>query len=239
LGTAVETPTYDLTIFKLHFGKLTLKGYTKGERVLRFEAIVHNTKDLRCGRLLAKFPEIVTRWKAMLHSFLSHLHCADVSFIAADTLEQLATPTQVGKTRVGGIDSNKPRRRAALGAVLALAPSPQGFTISQFASQVRAITGKKEPEYGTRRATYDLKKIRGKDVVARLGSSHRYQTTSQGLQTIAALLILREKIIRPILAGMGRAKMGRRPKNWSRIDQHYETLCLNMRNLFRDLRIAA
>ena len=40
---AVERPTYDLTIFKLHCGKLTLKIYTKGERVLRIEAIAHNT----------------------------------------------------------------------------------------------------------------------------------------------------------------------------------------------------
>lgn len=39
----VETPSYDLTIVKLHFGKLTLKAYTKGEHVLRFEAIAHNT----------------------------------------------------------------------------------------------------------------------------------------------------------------------------------------------------
>jgi hypothetical protein len=30
MGIAVETPTYELTIFKLHFGKLTLKGYAKG-----------------------------------------------------------------------------------------------------------------------------------------------------------------------------------------------------------------
>jgi len=36
---AVERPTYDLTIFKLHCGKLTLKIYTKGERVLRIEAV--------------------------------------------------------------------------------------------------------------------------------------------------------------------------------------------------------
>jgi hypothetical protein len=51
----IETPRYDLTLFKLHFGRLTLrrltlKGYTKGERVLRFEAIVHNTKELSLGR---------------------------------------------------------------------------------------------------------------------------------------------------------------------------------------------
>jgi hypothetical protein len=29
-----ERPQYDLTLFKVHFGVLTLKGYTKGERVL-------------------------------------------------------------------------------------------------------------------------------------------------------------------------------------------------------------
>lgn len=39
----VETPVYDLTVFKVHFGRLTLKVYTKGARVLRFEAIAHNT----------------------------------------------------------------------------------------------------------------------------------------------------------------------------------------------------
>ncbi|WP_205078110.1 hypothetical protein, partial [Pelotomaculum propionicicum] len=31
----VEKPTYNLTVFKVHFGKLTLKMYDKGERVLR------------------------------------------------------------------------------------------------------------------------------------------------------------------------------------------------------------
>jgi hypothetical protein len=40
LAVVLETPVYDLTVFKLHFGKLTLKAYTKGERVLRFEVVV-------------------------------------------------------------------------------------------------------------------------------------------------------------------------------------------------------
>ena len=47
---AVERPTYDLTSFELHCGKLTLKIYTKGERVLRIEAVAHNTTELNCGR---------------------------------------------------------------------------------------------------------------------------------------------------------------------------------------------
>jgi hypothetical protein len=37
----VETPDYDTTIFKVHYGKMTLKIYSKGEHVLRIEVIVH------------------------------------------------------------------------------------------------------------------------------------------------------------------------------------------------------
>jgi hypothetical protein len=239
LGTAVETPTYDLTIFKLHFGQLTLKGYTKGERVLRFEAVVHNTRELGCGRLLAKFTQIVSRLQTMLETFLNHLHCVDISFVAADTLEKLPAPSQVGKTRVGGIDPNGPRMRAALQAVLALAPSPQGFTVGEFALQVRAITGQNQQQYGARRAAYDLKKIRGKKLVARVGSSRHYQPLSQGLKTVAALLLIREKVIQPLLAGITTPRLGRKPRNWSRIDQHYETLRLNMQSLLQELGVVA
>ena len=45
---SVERPAYDLTIFKLHCGRLTLKIYSKGERVLRIEAVAHNTQELNC-----------------------------------------------------------------------------------------------------------------------------------------------------------------------------------------------
>jgi len=39
LAVVVERPRYDLTLFRVHSGLLTLKGYTKGEAMLRFEAI--------------------------------------------------------------------------------------------------------------------------------------------------------------------------------------------------------
>ena len=45
----VERPSYDLTIFKVHFGKLALKMYSKGERVLRVEAMAQNAEALKCG----------------------------------------------------------------------------------------------------------------------------------------------------------------------------------------------
>ncbi len=69
----IEKPQYDLTLLKVHFGLLTLKGYTKGERVLRFEAIVHNTRTLKTGRTLEKFPEITSRLAGMAARFCTML----------------------------------------------------------------------------------------------------------------------------------------------------------------------
>ena len=51
----VERPSYDLTIFKVHCGKLALKIYSKGERVLRAEAMAQNAEALKCGRLVQRF----------------------------------------------------------------------------------------------------------------------------------------------------------------------------------------
>jgi hypothetical protein len=100
---SVERPAYDLTIFKLHCGKLNLKIYSKGERVLRIKAVAHNTRELNCGRALDKFAEVVSRLQAVLERFADALSCIDQCFIADDMLEQLPAASQVGKTIVVGL----------------------------------------------------------------------------------------------------------------------------------------
>ena len=84
-------------------------------------------------------------------------------------------PSQIGATRVGGVDLNRPRIRAALAAVLALAAAPGGFTVAAFTAQVRAATGWTGAEYTTRQGAYDLRKLRGKQLVTKPGRSRRYQ----------------------------------------------------------------
>ena len=236
---AVERPAYDLTIFKLHCGKLTLKIYTKGERVLRMEAIAHNTQELGCGRSLEKFPRIVSELKSILERFMDALSCIDQCFISDETLEQLPIPSQVGKTKVGGIDFNKARMRRVAEAVLALSPSPGGFTASELAREVRNISQQSEPEYGPRRAAYDLKKLRGKHIVRRIAKSQRYEPIPEGLKTITALIVLRNKAIRPLLAAAQRLRRPRRAQNPTVLDTHYETIRVAMEGIFQELGVAA
>ena len=238
-GVVVETPAYDLTVFKVHYGKLTLKIYSKGESVLRTEAVVHNAKELRCGLLLGNFPRMVELLRGMLERFLNTLHWLNVCFIADDTLEGLGSASRVGKTNVGGVDFNRPRMRALVRAVIVLASSPKGFTASEVAREVRQLKGAEASSYEPRKAAYDLKKLRGKSLVEKIGSSHRYQATRKGLRAMAALVILRDKVIQPLLANSCQLKRGPKPNNATALDQHYERLQVGMQGLFAEIGIAA
>ncbi len=235
LAVVIETPRWDLTLFKVHFGRLTLKGYTKGEHVLRFEAIVHNTKQLGCGRTIERFPQIVTRLADMAERFCTTLDCVDTGFLPDGTLDALPLPSRIGQTRVGGIDLNKPRIRAVLAAVLALAAAPGGFTVADLAAKVQAIGD--QTGYTIRQAAYDLRKLRGKDLLVKPGRSRRYQVPPSAARTIAALLTLRDQVIGPILAGVRSPRLGRKPAHWTAADRDYETLRIGMQTLFADLGI--
>jgi hypothetical protein len=207
--------------------------------VLRIEVVVHNTEQLRCGRSLEKFPEIVVQAKGILERFMDALSCIDQCFIADRMLEQLPAASQVGKIKVGGIDLNKTRMRWVVEAVIALSPSPGGFTASDLASQVRVFSKQSESEYGARRAAYDLKKLRGKKIVRRIGQTHRYESMPKGLRAMAALLVLRNKAIRPLLAAAQELRPSRGAQNPRALDAYYESIRSAMHGVFQELGLAA
>jgi hypothetical protein len=231
----IENSQYGLTWFRVRFGLLQLKAYTKGEHVLRLEATVHNTKELRCRRGLEHFPEIITRLAGMAERFATTLDCADISFLPDGTLDQLPLPSRIGATRTGGIDLNKPRIRAALAAALVLAAAPHGFTVAEFTAKVRGMTG--QAGYTIRQGAYDLRKLRGKGLAEKPAKTRRYHIPPAAARTIAALLALRDQVIAPILAGVRSPHRGRKPAHWTRIDRDYETLRIGMQELFHNLGI--
>src|SRR5262249_7090264 len=115
----------------------------------------------------------------------------------------------------------------------------QGFTASELAQQVRALSGEAEPAYGPRRAAYDLKKLRGKGMVRKIATSRRYEPEPDGLRAITALVVLRENIIRPLLAASQQPEPQTKANHPTPVDHYYEHLRLGMRDLFKALGIAA
>ena len=111
------------------------------------------------------------------------------------------------------------------------------FTASQLADQVAGVSPQASGGYGPRQAAYDLKKLRGKEMVER--QDRRYQTTSAGLRAIAALVVLREKAIRPLLATAQQLQPSRGSQNPTALDRQYETVRIGIAGVLRELGVAA
>ncbi|MEW6199777.1 MAG: hypothetical protein AB1601_14075 [Planctomycetota bacterium] len=233
----LERPAYDLTVFKLHFGGLTLKMYTKGEHVLRTEAMVEQIDRLACGRMLDRFPAMIQVLSDLLQTFLNHLQCIDMPWVTRDQLDTLAQPGQVGATRTAGLDIDKSRMRAVIHAVIALSLKPGGFTAAEHAAMVNQLTGN-ELRYASRQSAYDLRKLRGKQLVVKTHpKARRYQSTPDALRTMSGLIVLRQKVIEPLLKYLGRAKSGNLPRDTAKIDRYFRDMQHVMTKVFQELHL--
>ncbi len=211
----------------------------KGARVLRIEAIAHNIKGLRCGKSVEKLPIMLAELQRMVIDFLNVVQAAHCSFLPDGILDTLAAPTQRGERRLAGVDMQKPRMRAVSEALLALAPKPGGFTLAELAGKVRALFPESPLDYAPRHASYDLSKLRGKALVERVDRSRRYLIPQRGIRILGGMLILREKVIKPVLSGLGKLRVGRPPKNIHPLDQHYMNLQQEMRHTLETLALAS
>jgi hypothetical protein len=154
LEKVIERPAYNLPVFKLHLGKLSLKIYDKGDRVLRVEIVAHNVKDLRCGALVEKMPRLLKTMHEYLHNFLNIVQAAHVSFLDEGTFDELAMPSQRGSKRLAGVDFNKIRMRRIVAVVVALSPKPTGFTVTDLARKVYEMAGTELEPYNSRRTAF-------------------------------------------------------------------------------------
>jgi hypothetical protein len=235
---AVQAQSYDLTVFKIKWGNLTLKIYDKGGRVLRIEVVVHNAKELRSGKMLDRLPALLARMRDMLVRFLATIQAAHVSFLDVGAFEGLTEPTTRGTRRLAGIDLNKARNRHVVDAVVELSTRPNGFTVAQLAEAVRQRSGQDANTYSARHAAYDVAKMLGKMLLRRIERSRRYAVDPPAVRTLCAYLLLREKIIKPLLAGIVRPR-GRPPKVHTTLDQHYVALREELHRTFQTIGLAA
>jgi hypothetical protein len=154
-------------------------------------------------------------------------------------LNELPAPSGCGPQRIAGVDLQKPRMQAVAAAVIALAAAPAGFPVKALAEQTKRHPRRPHARCGTRQAADELKKLRAKGLVERAPKTRRYRVRRPAIQILAGWFILREKVLKPVLAGVCRPPVGRPLKCASRLDEHYRTLQQQMRRTLEHLNLAA
>ena len=99
------------------------------------------------------------------------------------------------------------------------------------------LFGDSYTERGEGQAAYDLRKLRGHDLVVKPGRGRRYHVPTHAARTITALLVIRQHVIEPIVAGVRSPRLGRKPAHWTAVDRDYEALRVDMQKLFDDLAL--
>ena len=190
---------------------------------LRGDRASHQAARLRPHA--GQFAQITTRLTGMVDRFTSMLDCVELGFLPDSILDRCPHPPSSPQPGSAGSTSTYPGFVPRSPRALALAVAPAGFTVAEFTTKVRAMTGQTPDDYSVRQGAYDLRKLRGKQLVIKPGRTRRYHVPDIAARTITALLTLRDKVIAPLIAGIRTPRQGRPPKNWTTIDRDYEMSC--------------
>ena len=76
-------------------------------------------------------------------------------------------------------------------------------------------------------------------MVRRVGKTRRYEPILAGLKAMAAVVILRDRAIKPLLAAAQEIRPARGAQNPTALDKHYEDIRVAMQGVFRELGLAA
>lgn len=85
----------------------------------------------------------------------------------------------------------------------------------------------------------NMRARRAKDLVERMAGTRCYQIPDQAIRKLAALVVLREQILRPLLAGARAANTKHKPSRRDPIDNQYARIQWELRQLFKQLKFAA
>ncbi|MBV9223273.1 MAG: hypothetical protein JOY85_04550, partial [Acidobacteriaceae bacterium] len=151
---------------------------------------------------IERFAKAAKVLQGILERFLEILVGLDHCFVTTQRVEQLSLPAHVGRTRVGGIDLGHPRMSGVAKALVALTAVRPDLTASDLARQVQRQVGRTPLSYSARQAAYDLQKFCAKGLVQHAPGDHRYRTTPEGLRLTTGLLMLRERVLHPVLSAL-------------------------------------
>lgn len=179
-----------------------LKQYFKEHRALRTELVIRDTRDFGIGRRLT-----YENWNALrvAGEHASQRLC-DAEAADAMPAPDVATLNQVTRPSLTDDGQHAPalrfgdaRAMALMAAIAGFCHLIAGFDNRALVQRMRALA---DPGYSTRQATYDLRRLRRKQIIERVPGTHRYQLTQTGRAIAVLFTKTYGRILGPGLAAL-------------------------------------
>jgi hypothetical protein len=174
-----------------------IKEYLKEGRALRVEFVCNSPDDLGCSRRLVHLPELQAKARTANSRLLTMQRAGQGCAISTTLLERVQMPSINEGQRTGALRFGDKRAMALVGALCVSLHAVNGFTNRSLRALVAGLLG--EP-YSTAQMTYDLRRLRLKDLIRRLEHQNRYVLTPDGIRVALFYTKLHDRLLRPLLA---------------------------------------
>jgi hypothetical protein len=174
-----------------------VKQYLKDGRALRIETVINSPNDLLCKRRLQHLEELQAKARAVNARLLDTERVGQGCVLASPAFERVAqsTLTEDGR-RSPALRFGDPRVMALLGA-LCVSLNALGFTNRSLRTRVSQLLG---VDYTVNQMSYDLARLRAKELIRRRPGTNTYDLTSDGQRVAIFYTKVHDRLLRPLIA---------------------------------------
>jgi hypothetical protein len=171
-----------------------LKQYFKEGHGLRSELTINNPNDFDFTKGLDQLPALRALGDTVTRTLLTVERVSHHCTLTTDALDRLQRPLRLGGVRISALRFGDPRVQALCQALAGFAHLPAGFRHRDLRPRVEALLG---CSYSAAQMTYDLRRLRLRNLIQRQPGTHRYSLTPSGLRVVFFFSKLYLRIFRP------------------------------------------
>jgi len=184
---------------RIHYKHSALKQYLKEGRALRTEMMFNNTQDFGLTRGLKNFGTLFDLGRQYNNRLLEQEMLSQDCFLPLQTIQALGQSTTENGQRASALRFADRRVMALLSALAGQSFIPKPLGNHSLRPIVAQLLG---TSYSTAQMTYDLRRLRLKKLIERIGNSFRYRLTDLGIKVVTFFTKLYQRLFRPGLAAL-------------------------------------
>jgi hypothetical protein len=186
---------------RIHYKHSALKQYLKDGRALRTEMMFNNSQDFGFTRGLKNFTYLFELGCCFNRRLLDQEQISQDSFLSLQEMRQLGQSTVLEDgQRASAVRFGDQRTMAVLAALAGQTFIPTEIGNRTLRSVVAQLLQAAPRAYTSAQMTYDLRRLRLKGLLERIGHSHHYRLTALGIRVVTFFTRLDARIFRPGLA---------------------------------------
>jgi hypothetical protein len=179
-----------------------VKQYEKNNTFLRIETCSNNLQDFRQKKSLEYLPEVASKLQAVNDRFADAQ--AENLNVEMDypLLEKLAQPCRLKSQRMAGIRLENDRIIRLLEVLMHSSSHLGGLSAAHIHQAILDAHHLTPDQYTRNQLAYDLRKLRAHGLIQRPDNRYVYTLSDYGRKAAAMLVIVRNRILRPIAGSL-------------------------------------